>query len=346
MRTLLGHLAQFASFSTQGEVLCTQALAYLLQDPDASQVLAAEIGIRADAPVADNLAWRAEAHQDDTGRPDLEACSTDGVPVVKVEAKLGAAFGAGQLQSYANDLGRRSGSGILVVLVPRHRVAEASQAACQDLGLSGDGPWRSPDHPGVAVTVVSWDDTFGTLRQVASGSFSADLLQCEAMYRVLSGSYIEPLASRDELIAWREREGVFVNLVDRVTRQITPGPRVLPMDEEPLPHQPEDLDARGYRRRYVCRPLGSVSPCFSIGVRDPFSGHDTPIWLRFHRDTPGFAVIRARLTASHFAPRIVDSEGHVWIPLDVPVEVDGDLMVDALVGQAEAIARVAYEPRA
>jgi hypothetical protein len=41
--TLLGHLAQFASFSTQGEVLCTQGLAYLLQDPQAKQDLASVI---------------------------------------------------------------------------------------------------------------------------------------------------------------------------------------------------------------------------------------------------------------------------------------------------------------
>lgn len=35
MGTLLGRLAQFASFTTQGELLCTQGLAHLLQHPDA-----------------------------------------------------------------------------------------------------------------------------------------------------------------------------------------------------------------------------------------------------------------------------------------------------------------------
>ena len=32
---LLSHLAQFSSFSKQGELLCTQGLTYLLENPDA-----------------------------------------------------------------------------------------------------------------------------------------------------------------------------------------------------------------------------------------------------------------------------------------------------------------------
>ena len=35
VRRLLSHLAQFASFSNQGELLCTQGLAYLLENPEA-----------------------------------------------------------------------------------------------------------------------------------------------------------------------------------------------------------------------------------------------------------------------------------------------------------------------
>jgi hypothetical protein len=42
--TLLGYLARFASFSAQSEVLCTQGLAYLLQEhEEARTALAGEV---------------------------------------------------------------------------------------------------------------------------------------------------------------------------------------------------------------------------------------------------------------------------------------------------------------
>ena len=73
MGTLLGHLSQFGSFSTQGEVLCTQGLAYLLREhPDARSAFAAEIASATGAKIGDDLTWRAEARQErDRGRPDL-----------------------------------------------------------------------------------------------------------------------------------------------------------------------------------------------------------------------------------------------------------------------------------
>ena len=168
------------------------------------------------------------------------------------------------------------------------------------------------------------------------------LVQFEAMYRVLSGSHIEPLANRDELIAWRDREGVFANLVDRVTRHLAVGTKLLPFGVEPLESEPEWLAPKGYRRRYVCRPLGAYQPCFSIGVRDPFADHDTPIWLRFNRTTPQFSVIRSNLDASPISARIVESGGHVWIPLSVPVGADGEQMVETLIAEAEEVCAAAF----
>jgi len=48
MRTLLGHLAQFASFHSQGELLCTQGLAYLLEGTTAICVTGQEPGCEAE----------------------------------------------------------------------------------------------------------------------------------------------------------------------------------------------------------------------------------------------------------------------------------------------------------
>ncbi len=46
MRRLMGHLAQFSSFSKQGEVLCTQGLKYLLENSDARVAFADWISTR------------------------------------------------------------------------------------------------------------------------------------------------------------------------------------------------------------------------------------------------------------------------------------------------------------
>jgi hypothetical protein len=99
-----------------------------------------------------------------------------------------------------------------------------------------------------------------------------------------------------------------------------------------------------YQRRYVCRLFDTKESCFSIGIRDPFDGYKTPIWLRFHRRTGGFTVIRDRLLASFPSRELVESGGHVWVPLDVLLNVDGERQVDSLIKQAERIVEVAYRP--
>lgn len=345
MKTLLGHLAQFASFTTQGEVLCTQGLAYLLRHADARQALAAEIAARSGVALSNDLTWVAEAHQDnDRGRPDLEARRGGDrqAPVVKVEAKLGAPFGNGQLQSYANDLATKSGS-VLVVLVPRYRGAEAIAALCGALQVSGPGPWRPSDSPTVTAMVISWEEVLAALLQAQSAPLHGEVEQFQDMYQVLSGTHIEPLATLDDLVAWRERAGIFENLVDRVTRRLSAGTGLMPIGTEPLAQQAEDLEPRGYRRRYICRPMGAYQPCFSVGVRDPFAGQVTPIWLRFNRGTPGFAILRARLQASPIWDRVIVSGGDLWVPLEVPTGVDGNQMVADLVDQAEEIAATALD---
>jgi hypothetical protein len=290
------------------------------------------------------LSWRAEAHQPcDRGRPDLEARTADKVPVVKVEAKLGARFDSGQFQSYADDLAAKSG-GILVVLVPRHRVTEATDSVSEALHLTGSGPWRLVDHPTTALTVISWEDVLAAILDIPAEPLHSEVVQFEAMYRVLRGSHIEPLASHDDLIAWRDREGVFVNLVNRVTRHLAAGTKLLPLHVRSLEHEPEGLARKGYRLRYVCRPWGAYQPYFSVGVRDPFKDYDTPIWLRFHRKTPQFSVIRSNLEGSSLSARIVQSGGHVWLPLSVPVGADGEQMVQALIAQAEEVCAAAFGP--
>ncbi len=343
--TLLGYLAQFSSFSTQSEVLCTQGLTYLLQTyPQARSALADEVMARTGIGIGDSLTWHAEEPDEDGGRPDLEARTADEVPVVKIEAKLGAELGAGQLQSYVADLRKRnSGKGALLVLVPKWRTAEAAEVTAEAFGPSESGQWRVTDEhaSGAAViAVISWGQLFTALRVGQEVRFHLELEQLQAMYRELSGDFIAPLAGIEDLRRWRERENEFLNVVDKVTHRLTTQQRIYPMGFESLEGTSHELDDRGYRRRFVCRFVDDVESCFSIGVRDSFAEWVTPVWMRFRSDTSNFGRIRQRIEASDL--QHLKSSGHIWIPLEIPLEVSGEKMVEALVAKAEEVVRVAY----
>ena len=84
---------------------------------------------------------------------------------------------------------------------------------------------------------------------------------------------------------------------------------------------------------------------YSIGTRDPFRNHTTPIWLRFNKVTGQFAGIAERLDRSGFRDSIVISQGHVWLPLEVPRHSDRNAMIASLVGQVRDILEAAYGTR-
>ena len=144
-----------------------------------------------------------------------------------------------------------------------------------------------------------------------------------------------------EILAWREKVDAYVNIIDRVTGRLTPQEtRVNPLRDYRNYGGPSD-----YQSRYVCLPLDTEQPCFSLGVRDPFKGHTTFVWMRYHHDTPMFSLVCDRLTVSRFSQRLVESSGHIWIPLDVTLDAHGDYgLVESFVAQAEDIIQVAYKP--
>jgi hypothetical protein len=280
-----------------------------------------------------------EAKQADGGIPDLEARTADAVPVVKIEAKLGAELTANQLQSYVDDLlQHNSGKGALLVLVPKGRIAEAAKVTAAAFDLAGSGPWRVTDGHRTGMAVISWDELFTALQAGKSERFRYELEELQAMYRVLSGSFIAPLASDEDLSMLGERVTDFINLVDQVTRRLTTHHQVYPMGSESLDGAAHETVPGVYRRRYVCSFAGAAESCFCIGVRESFAQWVTPVWMRFHKDTGNFRVIRQRIEASSL--RWLESSGHIWIPLDVPLEVSGEEMVQALVEQAEEVMRV------
>lgn len=345
--TLLGYLAKFGSFSNQSELLCTQGLAYLLQTyEDARSAMVHEVKTRTGIELSEPLKWIAEKQQEDGARPDLEAMADD-VPIVKIEAKLGAELTENQLQSYVSDLRQRnSGKGALLVLVPEGRIEEAAKVTAAAFDLVGsDHPWPATDGQLTGMAVISWDELFDTLKTGKDERFRYELEQLQTMYRVLSGSFIAPLASDEDLRQLGEREADFINLVDQATRILSrhhKNHEVNPMQYEklaPPSDAPLEWEQKFYYRRYLNLSPHNTKSCYSIGVRDSFAEWTTPIWLRFNKTTGDFGSIRQRIEASDL--RYLESEGHIWMPLDIPLEELREQMVQALVEQAEDVVRVA-----
>lgn len=325
--TLLGHLARFASFSQQSELLCTQALAYLLQTHESAhsamaRLIAERTGVSLDA----THTWRAEARQENNGRPDLEARDAEGVAIVKIEAKLGAEIGKDQVGSYVDDLQHRNDStSAMLLLVPEARTEQATKMLAAALRPSGPAARPPREAGGITTAVLTWEELFEALLSDSTALLRFEVEQVRGMYRVLTGAFIAPLADEDDLRQWRTRRDEFEKVIDKVTRRLTTEHAIYPMSREPLPGEPSTDASGGYQRRYVCPAPGS---CFSIGIRDAFAGYLTPVWMRFHKDTGNFSQIRRRIQAS--SVRCVESSGHIWIPLDVPLQVSGEQMVDTI----------------
>jgi hypothetical protein len=172
MDKLLGQLAQFGSFIKQGELLCTQGLTYLLRDPEGERVFAEWISSITGHPVPAGLRWRGELRQEDGGRPDLEGRTADGRPVVKIEAKLGAPFGTGQLESYLASLCARREGGTLLIVVPKSRLNEIRRDAVEKLKIEDVEPWRVRRNDiEIPCAVATWEDVLEALRVVESSDF-------------------------------------------------------------------------------------------------------------------------------------------------------------------------------
>jgi len=332
MIKLMGHLAQFASFSKQGELLCTQSLTYLLKGTEAKEVFSSLLGHSIGSSIPETLLWRTEHRQSDGSRPDIEGCQENGLSVVKIEAKLDAQFGKGQLKSYINELFRHGISSSLIVLVPQSRRKEASDHISFQFSFQGEGPWQIQN---VSVAVITWEDTLQKFKTVNDREFCEDLVQLHSLYRVLNGDDMEPLTTDEEVLLWKEKESWWEKLVEITTRQITsPFERALPISKE--------KSVVPYYRRYICRKINGVESCYSVGIRDPFQNHRTPIWLRFHNGTGCFAEISQQLNQSSLNLKAVRSGKHIWYPIEVPHNATRNVMIDSLVSQVNLITNTAY----
>ncbi|MGC4070357.1 MAG: hypothetical protein QM784_37975 [Polyangiaceae bacterium] len=352
MPRLLHRLAKFDAFTRQREGLCTQSLKFFLEDVTLRKAFAGLVLPKGLKKSGAKLQWGADNWAPNRARPELEGRDASGKIVVKMTTKFGASLTRDQVETDANELQRRSGEGVLLVLVPRYRL----KAAKEILAVA-----ELPD--AITCRVWSWERVIELFRKTGCVKLAGDLEQFDAMYRVLSGTDIASLAGNDVLRRWRGSEPQFRDYVDEASRRLSENGRLYPLalasktaqDREGNSitnavgaddaNDANDGHARVPKGRYLRRYLLNGKPTlpnfyFAIGIRDPFESHQTPIWLRFHAKSGPFVQIGERLRHSPLNSQLVESGGYLWLPI-VPQLGEGPAVIESIVEQVRAICKVA-----
>ncbi len=216
------------------------------------------------------------------------------------------------------------------MLVPRDRTRCVATKTASALNLTGGGPWPAKDARQVGIAIIAWEELFSTLAEGNSPRLLCELEQLQAMYTELNGSTFAPIDINGG--RWREQQDDYEKLVDVVTRQLSRESKLLPMIETALKDKQDSPNNANYKHRHICRMVQRKESCYAIGVRDPYAGFETPIWLRVHKNTGYFREMLQRLRAGHF--EFVSSGGHIWIPMSVPLHTSSEDSIGALVEQA------------
>ena len=332
-RTLLGHLATLHSLASQGELLCTQGLTFLVNQSKANDAFRSLLEGASGVQLPPKLVWRAEERQADKGRPDMEARARD-ARWVKVEAKLGARLDGTQLSSFARDLADPERQFVLL-LVPDKRRQEVGQSAqTWPSAQLSECKWRLADGGGLVV-VMTWEQVFERLLNAGRSPNGGDLHQLIGLYQALNDVYVAPFAPEDADDAARDPDRARV--VERATRRESErlGHSVMPMSKEALAGDSGNGVGHFYDRRYVVKQAAGQAISLAVGVRPPFVGHISRVWARFSYGTPGFDTIRSRLTGpgGPFHRAHVISERHLWLSLDLPFSQHAEDTVASLVQQ-------------
>ncbi len=320
-RPLLGLLAGTQWLSKHGEVLAVQAVGFLLAEPTCEAALRLLVAEETSRELPTAMEWRAESVEDE-GRPDLMAGLPGEHARVIVEAKFDHTITLGQLQAYARNLGQHPEppSTALLLLVPEHRRREAERVG------------GTVDAGEVALGVISWDQLIKAFHDCASGDAELleDVRQFDALCKTYGAKDIRPF-TREEASSWPARRTDLMVIVDRVTSELS-SDRLLPTGVE----QDATTDEHGYYRRYI----SAGGPEVSLGVRQPRRDFQTPIWMRYHYRTSDFAVAKQRLRASG---AVVDEakRGHIYVPVDLPLDVSGAEVVRLVKGQVQRVHSVA-----
>jgi hypothetical protein len=337
--TLLAHLAQ--RLGRGSEDLATEALAYILRNPQAADGMYKHAQ-RFCGELPPVMRYRTQEWSDDQAIPDLVGVGVDGATPLIVEVKFHAALTSNQPVVYLQRLLPLNRPGLLLFLVPTHRVDSVwasilSRCRDADLALEVDGRMPIGRLGDVSVAVTRWNDLLEDLEH--SLVPPTDHRQTLAELNQLRG-----VSHREDQMAFRPFTSEF--LAGDI------GQHVLDMYQL-IDEVVNDLDADGtvnggrwtsgvsFRGRYMkidgwwCH----LQVSFSLWGRQ----RPTPMWLLINDNKVKENQLEL---ASALSPldsaspsRLLDDNGSPLIPIDLPVNGDRDAVFGAISSQVRDVAR-------
>ncbi len=349
--TLLARLAP--RFSDQTENVAVEALGYVLSGSEPARRALTNVIRQSGASIGQIVAVRTQATGENLARPDLAGFDEHGTECVLIEAKFWAGLTENQPVAYLRRLPEQQPS-VLLFVAPtarfdslwaelRRRVAKSepkialhsgkTERALRSISAGGDR-W---------LVLVSWSSLLGQMTDaVASAADSrteADILQLRGLAVREDEEAFLPVRPEELGPEVPRRLMGLKMLVDRATDRLVglgladlTGTRVQPL-------------ASGYGR-YL--RLAGAGARWGLDYGEWAAIRDTPLWLTLWGwdqgwpETKPLEEVRANLEPVRLSdpPGLVDRGDRLLVPIQLPVGVEQDAVLEGVVHQLVRIAQL------
>lgn len=352
-RTLFAHVA--LKLGTRPEDIAVVALGHILATSKAALRAIEDILNTGGAQVGKISHARTQASKEKGGRTDLSGCDENGEERVLIEAKFWAGLTDLQPVAYLKRLPTDKPSALLFV-APAARFELLWAKLCRRVVKAGMnvGPDSRDSNLYTAevggkhrLMLTSWRvllDNMASKASIAGDSRAeADIRQLLGLTQRMDEDAFLPLRSEELGPEFPRRVLAFVRLVkDAATRA----------SQEEWANWNGSQPSIGETFYGWYMLLAGAGVWFGYWCT-PWAQHrDTPLWLEFSewRDdkcpTVTFTEVRHRLAPlqKEFPPEIIDKGHRLLVPINLPVGVEYDAVLNAVVKRLEDIARLIGSP--
>jgi hypothetical protein len=340
---LLGHLA--LKFADHPEDWASEGLGHVLRrSGEAAEAMSSFLGTVGMA-LPRRLAFSNQVTGDDNARPDLVGRDTDGVQVLVIETKFWAPLTENQPVTYLQRVPSGRPSAVLVIspALRLHmlwtellrRVAAGNFQAGKTKRVCAE-VIAAPVNAEHWLVLASWRAVLGALghhldaaRDVAA---SADVVQLQGLAEMMDTSAFLPVRPAELTSGAYRRVLDFSQLVEDVATVLFERGVCSRENLRPAP-------GLGYYGRYML--MHGVGVFLSCDIRRWTLVRATPLWLELYgynwKDT---STLRPRLASLEEAtpPRLILDEGKLVVPLELPVGVPKEEVVEMIAAQVAGVA--------
>ena len=348
-RTLLAHIA--LKLGTHPENIAVEALGHILSTSEAA-IRAVEDVLKTGGAEVDTISHvRTQASDEKGAIPDLACFDQRGVERVLIEAKFWAGLTKRQPVAYLKRLPTNKPSALLFVAPEarfeplwaelRRRVIEAGMDLgpdTKDVNLR-----RSEVGDGRYLMLTSWkallDGMASTAKDDGHSRTENDIRQLLGLTKQVDKEAFLPLRSEELGPELPRRLCNLRRLVDDATTRACEARRVS-INALYVTSKPE-----GYGR-YL--KLAGASVWFGVNSILWARSRETPLWLTFHPGDGRITLDEVRRSLRPLGQKdpleLIDSDGRMHVPINMPVGVEYDRVLAAVVKRLEEVAQLIDSP--